>query len=127
MDAAYTQEMCTLAFPPGEFNSIPAVPDVAVMNAFGGFNFSADRVAFIDGNHDPWLNNQYHANGQPLRVSSDLHPQYLIESGGHHWDSTGRGYAGIESEPQFIREAHKWEIRTVKKWLSAFEAWVPGA
>lgn len=127
MTGAYTQEMCTLAFPPGEYNSIPAAPDVASWNAYGGFNFSADRLAFIDGNHDVWIDGCYHANGQPPRQSSDLHPQYLIVSGGHHWDSTGTKYAGISTEPQFIREAHKWEIRTVKKWLSAFDAWVPGS
>jgi len=129
MDAAYTQEMCTLAFPPGVYNRIPAAPDVARWNAYGGLNFSADRLAFIDGNHDVWLDGCYHANGvdRPLLESSTLHPEYLIVSGGHHWDSTANTYAGIAAEPQFIREAHKWEIRTVRRWLAAFEEWVPGS
>lgn len=126
MDGSYTQEMCTLAFAPGEYNSIPSTPDVSLWNAYGGYNFSADRLAFIDGEHDVWLDGCYHANQAPApRVSSDSHPEYLIVSGGHHWDSSG--ILDVAGEPQFIREAHYWEIRTVKKWLRDFSSWTPSA
>lgn len=120
MTGAYTQEMCTLAFPPGEYNVLPPTPDVdGLWNSYGGYNLSADRLAFIDGNHDVWLDGCYHANtADTPRYSSDLHPELLIETGGHHWDSYGQ--LDVPGEPQFIREAHYWEIRTVKKWLRAF-------
>lgn len=125
MDGNYTQEQCTLAFPPGKYNTVPDSPDIGRWNAYGGLNFSADRLAFIDGNHDPWLDGCYHSNLGPQRYSSDLHPAYLIVDGGHHWDSNG--ILDVESEPQFIREAHKWQIRTVRKWLRKFPDWKPAS
>lgn len=45
-----------------------------------------------------------------------LRPQLLVAGAGHHWDSYG-----AEVEPQFIREAHRWEVRVVKKWMGMFE------
>ncbi|KAI0129489.1 extracelular serine carboxypeptidase-like protein [Xylariales sp. AK1849] len=130
VDTSYEQQWCTWAFPDGEYNKIPSSPDVDGYNAFGGYNFEADRLAFIDGDQDVWLDLCYHSNFAPARTeSTDLHPQYLITGAGHHWDSYG--ILDVEAEPQFIREAHKWEIRTVKKWLKDFGNWtaatVPGA
>lgn len=45
----YTQQWCTWAFPAGQFNSIPSSPDTSQWNKYGGYNFSADRLAFVDG------------------------------------------------------------------------------
>ena len=76
----------------------------------------ADRLALIDGSSDVWLDLCYHSELAPSpRISSDLHPEYLINGGGHHWDSYG--ILDVAAEPQFIREAHYWEIRTVKRTL----------
>lgn len=71
----------------------------------------------MNADSDVWLDLCYHSNYAPLRTSSDLRPEYLITDGGHHWDSYG--IKDIPAEPQFIREAHLWEIRTVKKWLAS--------
>lgn len=125
MNGNYTQEQCNMAFPPGKYNAIPPSPDVDVWNAYGGYNLQADRLAFIDGNHDPWLDGCYHSNLAPARYSSDLHPAYLIVTGGHHWDSYG--ILDVPGEPQFIRAAHYWQIRTVRKWLRDFSSWKPAA
>lgn len=125
LDGNYTQEQCVLAFPPGAYNSIPPLPDVDGWNAYGGYGFEADRLAFVDGAQDPWLDGCYHSDLAPRRYSSDLHPSYLILDGGHHWDSYG--IQDLPAEPQFVREAHYWEIRTVKKWLRDFSSWTPAA
>ena len=61
-----------------------------------------------------------------MRYSTDLRPEYLINGGGHHWDSNSLGYDNITAEPDFIREAHLWEIRIVKRWLADFANWEPG-
>jgi hypothetical protein len=45
--------------------------------------------------------------------------QYLIAGGGHHWDSYG--ILDIDNEPDYIKAAHEWEIRLVKKWLAEFK------
>ena len=117
----YTQQWCEWAFPVGKYNSIPPTPNLDYYNKYGGFNFSADRLAFIDGNTDVWLDVCYHSNNAPNRYSTDLHPEYLIAGAGHHWDSYG--ILDVTAETQFIREAHLWEIKTVKKWLRGFESW----
>ncbi|KAF4635431.1 hypothetical protein G7Y89_g2660 [Cudoniella acicularis] len=120
----YTQEWCTWAFPPGKYNSIPATPDLERFNKYGAFNIQADRLAFIDGSIDPWLDLCYHSTEAPLRITSDLHPEYLITGAGHHWDSYG--ILNVSAEPLFIQQAHLWEIKTVQKWLKTFPNWKPG-
>ena len=104
------------------YNSIPSTPNLTWYNHYGDFNFSADRLAFIDGDQDVWLDVCYHSNDAPPRYqTSDLHPEYLITGSGHHWDSYG--ILDVDAEMQFIKAAHQWEIRTVKKWLRAFSTW----
>jgi len=122
----YTQQWCTWAFPKGTYNSIPSTgPDLSYYNSYGGFGLSADRLAFIDGDQDVWLDVCYHSNLAPERkLSSDLHPELLIAGAGHHWDSYG--ILDVAAEPQFIRNAHLWEIRAVTKWLRTFASWKPG-
>jgi hypothetical protein len=53
-----------------------------------------------------------------------LHPEYLIVGGGHHWDSYG--ILDMKAEPQYITQAHEWEVRTVRGWLRGFGAWKKG-
>ncbi|KAI4183956.1 MAG: hypothetical protein L6R41_005067 [Letrouitia leprolyta] len=120
----YTQQWCTWAFPSGEYNSIPPSPDPKYYNQYGEFNFSADRLAFIDGDIDVWNDLCYHSDNASARYSTDLHPEYLIAGAGHHWDSYG--ILDVDAEPQFIKQAHLWEIRTVRKWLDAFGSWKGG-
>ncbi|KAI0175006.1 extracelular serine carboxypeptidase-like protein [Pestalotiopsis sp. NC0098] len=125
VDTPYEQQWCTWAFPDGEFNSIPSTPDLDVLNSLGGFDLRADRLAFIDGDQDVWKDLCFNSDlaPQPRPQSTDLHPHYLITGAGHHWDSYG--ILDVDAEPQFIREAHKWEIRTVKRWLNGFADWEP--
>ncbi len=52
-----------------------------------------------------------------------LHPQLLIAGAGHHWDSSSYGALNLSAEPQFIRNAHLWEIRIVEDWLKECEYW----
>ncbi|CZR69609.1 related to serine protease [Phialocephala subalpina] len=117
----YTQQWCTWAFPPGKYNAIPSTPDLRAFNKYGSFNIKADRLAFIDGGVDVWLDLCYHSHFAPLRTSSDLNPEYLIAGGGHHWDSAG--ILDVSAEPLYIQQAHLWEIKTVQKWLRTFPAW----
>ncbi|TRX91921.1 hypothetical protein FHL15_007240 [Xylaria flabelliformis] len=124
VDISYEQQWCTWAFPEGKYNKVPPSPNLDVYNSFGDFNFTADRLAFIDGDQDVWNGLCYHSPLAPARrQTSDLHPELFITGAGHHWDSSG--ILDVEAEPQFIREAHLWEIRTVKKWLREFHSWKP--
>ncbi|KAF1992428.1 extracelular serine carboxypeptidase-like protein [Aulographum hederae CBS 113979] len=119
----YTQQWCNWSFPAGEFNKIPPSPELHYNNKYGGYNVVGDRLAHIDGDNDVWLDLCYHSHYAPPRESSTFHPEYLITGAGHHWDSYGIN--DVAAEPQFIREAHLWEIRTVERWLRDFENWKP--
>lgn len=71
---------------------------------------------------DVWRDLCYHTTlDSSPRPYSDLHPQYLIESAGHVWDRYGFG--DVAAEPQYIREAHYWEVRVVERWLRDFSSW----
>ncbi|KAK5683137.1 hypothetical protein LTS10_004668 [Elasticomyces elasticus] len=121
----YTQRWCDWSFPPGNHSSIPATPDLWQINKYGGYNVSALRLAHIDGDQDVWLDICYHSNDAPKRYTTswedaELHPQLLISGAGHHWDSYG--IKNVSGEPQFIQNAHLWEIRTVERWLKSWNA-----
>ncbi|RMZ07416.1 hypothetical protein D0860_05136 [Hortaea werneckii] len=86
----------------------------------GGYEVVAERLARIDREQDVWLDLCYHSSNAPVRTTAsakeaEKEPQLLITGAGHHWDSYG--ILDVAGEPQFIREAHRWEIRTVRKWL----------
>ena len=128
LQVSYTQQWCDWAFPPGQYNSIPSSPELWRTNKYGGYNVSQKRLAHIDGDQDVWLDVCYHSNNAPLRYSTSVpeqsdHPQLLISGGGHHWDSYALGsIKNITLEPQFIANAHLWEIRTVERWMRECES-----
>ena len=49
LDFEYGHKICRQAFPPGKYNTVPALPDIEVVNVLGDFDLAADRLAFIDG------------------------------------------------------------------------------
>ena len=118
LQVPYTQQWCTWAFPPGEYNSIPDTPDLEAYNKYGGWNIHAPKLARIDGSVDVWLDLCYHSELAPSPRVGPL--QYLIAGGGHHWDSYG--IKNVSAEPDYIREAHLWEIRTVNRWIEAWNS-----
>jgi hypothetical protein len=112
----YTQQWCTWAFPAGQSNSVPSTPALQYYNKYGGWNIQAPNLALIDGSTDVWLGLCYHSEFIPQpRISSDKYPNYLIAGAGHHWDSYG--IKNVSAEPDYIREAHLWEERTVQRVL----------
>jgi hypothetical protein len=116
LQADYTQQWCIWAFPPGQYYNIPPSPDLSYYQKYGDFNLSAPRLALIDGDVDVWKDLCYHSEEAPLRYGEN---QLLIPGGGHHWDSYG--ILDVDAEPDYIKAAHEWEIRLVKKWLAEFE------
>ncbi|KAF2729219.1 hypothetical protein EJ04DRAFT_502727 [Polyplosphaeria fusca] len=118
----YTQQWCTWAFPPGKHNRIPSTPALGYVNKYGGWDVRAPRLALIDGDVDVWVDLCHHSNLKSgIRISSEEYPSYLIAGAGHHWDSAG--ILNVSAEPDYIREAHLWEIRTVRGWI---EGWKGG-
>ncbi|KAI1633769.1 serine carboxypeptidase S28-domain-containing protein [Biscogniauxia mediterranea] len=130
IDTSYEQQWCTWAFPRGTYNAVPPSPDLSAYTSFGGYSLRADRLAFIDGDQDVWNGLCYHSPlaPEPWRQqdagAGALHPELLVTGAGHHWDSYG--ILDVDAEPQFVREAHLWELRVVRAWLRDFGAWKPG-
>lgn len=102
----------------GKYNSIPSSPDLERWNVYGDFNFTADRLLFVDGSADVWRDLCYHSNLAPQRYWTDDHPEHLINGAGHVWDL--RALADIDAEPQWMREVTLLELRTVESWLKEF-------
>ncbi|KAI0041435.1 peptidase S28 [Auriscalpium vulgare] len=119
LDVDYAHKICTQAFPPGKFFTVPQLPNVTAVNALGDFDIAADRLAFIDGEVDPWRpytpNSQYYASPRPDTV---LRPFKVIPGGVHHWDENG--LAKSTAEPQEIRAIHKEMVSFVRAWLKDF-------
>ena len=105
----------------GKYNTIPTSPNLDNWNRYGGFNLRADRLLFIDGSADVWRDLTYHSTFAPQRYWSELHPEYLINGAGHIWDIWSEG--DVATEPQFVREAHYFQMRTVERWLNDFGSW----
>ncbi|KAF1964760.1 hypothetical protein BU23DRAFT_491637 [Bimuria novae-zelandiae CBS 107.79] len=119
LNGSYMQSWCNQAFPPSSSlnHSIPAHPDTTELIKYGGYTFEAPKLAFIDGEADVWVGLTVHG-GSGVMVSE---AKYLIPGGGHHWDSSPRtGVGSVEEEPDLIREAHGWEVRTVRRWVEGF-------
>jgi hypothetical protein len=102
----------------GKYNQIPPSPDLDRWNSYGSYDFSAKNLLFTDGSADPWREVSYHATRAPQRYWNDRNPEHLINGAVHAWDMYAR--KDIEEEPQFIRETHYLEQRTIGTWLKKY-------
>ncbi|KAI0287248.1 serine carboxypeptidase S28-domain-containing protein [Russula brevipes] len=122
LDIDYEHKICTQAFPPGAHYQVPPLPNVTAVNALGDYNIAADRLAFIDGEVDPWRPDTPHSKygGAVERNDTLLRPFKLIPGGVHHWDENGLGDGKLE--PKEIYQIHEETIEFVKTWLEDWEA-----
>lgn len=58
--------------------------DVDSINQYGGFDLSYDRLAFVDGQADPWRWAGVHKPGLAKRKDSMAKPFVLIKGAVHH-------------------------------------------
>ncbi|GAA5846293.1 hypothetical protein JCM9279_005895 [Rhodotorula babjevae] len=113
----YTSKICRKAFPPGELNRVPAMPNIMAINQWGGFDLSHSRLAFVDGSEDPWLYATPHSPTapNPHRTDTLSRPFKLIKGGVHHWDENG--LPPDRTEPPEIAKIHRAEVDFVKSWM----------
>ncbi|CAE6415647.1 unnamed protein product [Rhizoctonia solani] len=111
----YTSAICKQAFPPGTHIVVPEWPNVTVVNALGDYGLAADRLAFIDGDEDPWLPATPHSPHAPERGDTTARPFKLIRTGVHHHDQNG--VEPHSKEPGQIQAIHRQEIEFVGAWL----------
>ncbi|KAH9057717.1 peptidase S28 [Lactarius vividus] len=122
LDIDYQHKICVQAFPPGKHYVVPPLPDVSAVNSLGGFHIEADRLAFIDGEVDPWRPYTPHSTygGAVERDDTLLRPFKIIPGGVHHWDENG--LKNSSEEPEEIRQVHTKTIEFVKVWLEEWRA-----
>lgn len=50
----HSSKICRQAYPPGKHFTVPRWPDVDEVNRRGDFATEYSRLAYIDGDRDPW-------------------------------------------------------------------------
>jgi len=89
------------------------------VNKFGGYKASYPRVAWLDGEWDPWRAAGVHAIGQLKRESTVSEPFILIDGAVHHWDENGVPEAEQTADfpPKPVADAKQQIREFVKAWL----------
>jgi hypothetical protein len=109
----YLSIVCRDAF------NITEPSDIAAINKYGGYDIAYDRLAFVDGQDDPWRVVTPHSPAAPARVSSTERPFILIEGAVHHWDENGLFANETTSSlpPGPVADTQRAEVRFVKTWV----------
>ncbi|TEB20680.1 peptidase S28 [Coprinellus micaceus] len=89
INLGYESKICKQAFPPGKYFKVPGLPNITAVNELGDFAIAADRLAFIDGDVDPWRPYTPHSDYAEDRDDTILRPFKLIPGGVHHYDEWG--------------------------------------
>ncbi|KAI1329068.1 serine carboxypeptidase S28-domain-containing protein [Xylariaceae sp. FL0255] len=117
IDLEYTSIQCRDAF------NLTKPADVDAINKYGAFNISYPRLAFLDGQWDPWRDAGVNVVGIPERNSTTSEPYILIAKAVHHWDENG--LFPNETTPQLppppVANAHHQEAVFVGEWLKDFK------
>jgi len=113
IDLNYQGTICKDAF------NIVGPANVSAINAYGGYKIGYSRLAFIDGQADPWRGATIHADGAPARYNTIDQPSYVIPGAVHHWDENGLFYNESSSSlpPSSVALMQATEINFVQAWL----------
>ncbi|KAI0396841.1 peptidase S28 [Xylariaceae sp. FL0594] len=117
IDLEYSSVICREAF------NITKPSDVHAINKYGGFALRYPRLAFVDGEWDPWRAAGPHAIGLPPRPSTVSEPFILVAKAVHHWDENGLfpNETTADLPPKPVADAQAREAVFVKKWLEEFD------
>ncbi|KAL1736475.1 peptidase S28 [Schizophyllum commune] len=108
-------KICKQAYAPGEYFTVPAEPNITAVNALGGYDIAADRLAIIDGEVDPWRPDTPHSLDAKPRDDTTIRPFKLIPGAVHHYDEYG--LTDLSQEPPEIQQIHEEMIAFVTEWL----------
>ncbi|KAF2093823.1 peptidase S28 [Rhizodiscina lignyota] len=113
LDIPYFSYICEAAF------GINRTSNVDTINKYGGFGISYPRLAFIDGQADPWREATPHAEVAPKRNSSFEEPFIEMEGAVHHWDENGLfpNETKPDLPPKPISDTQRKERQFVKEWM----------
>ena len=103
--------------------NITSQPDTSIINQYGGYSVAYDRLAFIDGEDDPWRGATPHAPQAPARASTTERPFIQISGAVHHWDENGvfPNETTGSLPPAAVASAQSAEASFVQAWLKEFQ------
>jgi hypothetical protein len=109
----YLSAPCRLAF------NVTTPPDIESINKYGAFNISYPRLAFVDGQADPWRWAGVHSPEAEKRRDWILEPFVQIKGAVHHWDEYGlfANETRKGSIPAQVAKAQEYERMFVKSWV----------
>ena len=109
----YETIICREAF------NITKPADTGAVNKYGGYDVAYDRLAFVDGEDDPWRGASPHAPQAKPRASTTQQPFLLIKDAVHHWDENGLfpNETTPDLPPAPIRDTQAREVEFVQAWL----------
>ena len=104
--------------------NITGPADTDIINAYGGYDIAYDRLAFIDGEDDPWRGATPHAPEAKPRTSTTDQPFLLIADAVHHWDENGLfpNETTPDLPPEPVASTQADEAVFVKAWVAEFSA-----
>ncbi|KAI2608715.1 peptidase S28 [Hypoxylon fragiforme] len=116
IDVDYSALICQAAF------NLTEPADVEHINKLGGFNLSYPRLAFVDGEWDPWRAAGVHAIGLTERPNTPSEPYILIDRAVHHWDENGLfpNETTADLPPLPVADAQKQIATFVQQWVQEF-------
>lgn len=120
LDLYYLTEVCRFAFDlaVGEPDTVP----VQNINKYGGFNISAPRLFFVDGELDPWLYVTRHSSRTPFVADGNEEDDEGLLIAGAGFANDRFALPNLADEPPHIRAAHEREIEVVKQWTADWHA-----
>lgn len=115
VDLEYSASTCRDAF------DMHGVANVSNINKYGAFDISYPRLAFVDGEWDPWRAAGVNALTQPPRESTPSEPVMLIDGAVHHWDENGVWPNETTPVPPAVVEAKDFIREFTLAWLEEWE------
>lgn len=119
IELEYSTLVCRYGF------NITTPPDVQRINKHGGYDISYPRLAFLDGEWDPWRPASPHAYayGAKPRNSTTSEPFILIDDAVHHWDENGLfpNETTAELPPKPVVDAQTEIVTFVKAWMQEWK------
>jgi len=115
----YESIICREAF------NITTPPDVEAVNYLGGYNISYNRLAFLDGEQDPWRPATAHApEARPWNHTNTVDQPFILIAGAvHHWDENGLfpNQTTRTLPPNPVADAQKSERHFVQDWVKEWK------
>ena len=97
--------------------------EVSIINAYGGYDIAYDRLAFIDGEVDPWRGVTPHSPFAKPRPNTVQRPFIQMAGAVHHWDENGLfpNETTPTLPPKPIADTQSAEAEFVKAWLKEWK------